>query len=209
MEPDTFMKLRSKAEASGALEPSSAFVFFESQLEELVEDLDLGAKGLSYREGSQRPGDVVFIPPSTIFTSLTYADAASVRGTLGTAGDAANAVDEKLWAPEGARIPDNVAAAACYGDLFDAQQAQSSAASAGARISQAGAQVAMMAQQILPQIFPTAAHRDSLALGALADCAGFRSVSGSLAGSQCRAHARPCARTLGIAGEDWVAGVLA
>ena len=51
--------------------------------------------------------------------------------------------------------------------------------------------------------------RDSLALGALADCAGFRSVSGSLAGSQCRAHARPCARTLGIAGEDWVAGVLA
>ena len=64
-------------------------------------------------------------------------------------------------------------------------------------------------QQILPQIFPTAAHRDSLALGALADCAGFRSVSGSLGGSQCRAHARPCARTLGIAGEDWVAGVLA
>ena len=51
--------------------------------------------------------------------------------------------------------------------------------------------------------------RDSLALGALADCAGFRSVSGSLGGSQCRAHARPCARTLGIAGEDWVAGVLA
>ena len=73
MQPDIFMKLRSKAEASGALEPSSAFVFFESQLEELVEDLDLGAKGLSYREGSQRPGDVVFIPPSTIFTSLTYA----------------------------------------------------------------------------------------------------------------------------------------
>ena len=88
MQPDTFMKLRGKAEASGALEPSSAFVFFESQLEELVEDLDLGAKGLSYREGSQKPGDVVFIPPSTIFTSLTYADAASVRGTLGTAGDA-------------------------------------------------------------------------------------------------------------------------
>ena len=87
MQPDIFMKLRSKAEASGALEPSSAFVFFESQLEELVEDLDLGAKGLSYREGSQKPGDVVFIPPSTIFTSLTYADAASVRGTLGTAGD--------------------------------------------------------------------------------------------------------------------------
>ena len=51
--------------------------------------------------------------------------------------------------------------------------------------------------------------RDSLALGALADCAGFRSVSGSLGGSQCRAHAKPCARTLGIAGEDWVAGVLA
>ena len=47
----------------------------------------LQAKGLSYREGSQKPGDVVFIPPSTIFTSLTYADAASVRGTLGTAGD--------------------------------------------------------------------------------------------------------------------------
>ena len=213
MQPDIFMKLRGKAEASGALEPSSAFVFFESQLEELVEDLDLGAKGLSYREGSQRPGDVVFIPPSTIFTSLTYADAASVRGTLGTAGDAANAVDSKLWAPEGARIPDNVAAAACYessyGDLFDAQQAQASAASAGARVSQAGAQVAMMAQQILPQIFPTAAHRDSIALGALADCAGFRSVSGSLGGSQCRAHAKPCARTLGIAGEDWVAGVLA
>ena len=69
MQPDIFMKLRSKAEASGALEPSSAFVFFESQLEELVEDLDLGAKGLSYREGSQKPGDVVFIPPSTIFTS--------------------------------------------------------------------------------------------------------------------------------------------
>ena len=209
MQPDIFMKLRGKAEASGALEPSSAFVFFESQLEELVEDLDLGAKGLSYREGSQRPGDEVFIPPSTIFTSLTYADAASVRGTLGTAGDAARAVDAKLWAPEGARIPDNVAAAACYGDLFDAQQAQSSAASAGFIVSQAGAQVAMMAQQILPQIFPTAAHRDSLALGALADCAGFRSVSGSLAGSQCRAHAKPCARTLGIAGEDWVAGVLA
>ena len=73
-------------------------------------------------------------------------------------GDAALAVDQKLWAPEGARIPDNVAAAACYGDLFDTQQAQSSAASAGARISQAGAQVAMMAQQILPQIFPTAAR---------------------------------------------------
>ena len=128
-------------------------------------------------------------------------------------GDAALAVDQKLWAPEGARIPDNVAAAACYessyGDLFDAQQAQASAASAGARVSQAGAQVAMMAQQILPQIFPTAAHRDSLALGALADCAGFRSVSGSLGGSQCRAHAMPCARTLGLAGEDWVAGVLA
>mgnify|MGYP001219586434 FL=1 len=110
MAPDAFGKLRSKAEAAEALEPASAFVFFESQLEELVEDLGLGAKGLAYREGSQKPGDVVFIPPSTIFTSLTYADAASVRGTLGTAGDAANAVDQKLWAPEGARIPDNVAA---------------------------------------------------------------------------------------------------
>ena len=56
MQPDIFMKLRSKAEASGALEPSSAFVFFESQLEELVEDLDLGAKGLSYREGVAKAG---------------------------------------------------------------------------------------------------------------------------------------------------------
>ena len=40
------------------------------------------------------------------------------------------------------------------------RRAQSAATSAGARVSQAGAQVAMMAQQILPQIFPTAAHRD-------------------------------------------------
>jgi len=209
MQPDTFMKLRSKAEASGSLEPSSAFVFFESQLEELIEDQDLGSKKLSYREGSQKPGDVVFIPPSTIFTALTYSDAASVRGAYGTAGDAANAVDAKLWAPEGARIPDNVAAAACYGDHFDTQQAQVSAAAAGLRASPAGAQVAMMAQQLLPQIFPTAVHRDALALGALADCAGFRSVSGSLGGSQCRAHAGACARTLGIADEVWVAGVLA
>ena len=88
MQPDIFMKLRSKAEASGALEPSSAFVFFESQLEELVEDLDLGAKGLSYREGVKSRATSSSFPLPLSSRRLTYADAASVRGTLGTAGDA-------------------------------------------------------------------------------------------------------------------------
>ena len=67
--------LRSKAEAAETLEPSSAFVFFESQLEELIEDLELGSSKLRYKEGTQRPGDVVFVPPQTIFTHLTSAAA--------------------------------------------------------------------------------------------------------------------------------------
>ena len=111
-------------------------MFFESQLEELVEDLELGSKSLPYKEGLQRPGDVVFIPKATIFTSLTYADAASIRGRPAPLSALSKIVDDKLWSPEGGAIPDSVAAAACYGDsvkLFDAQRAHAARAGVGVR----------------------------------------------------------------------------
>ncbi|KAK7234109.1 hypothetical protein SO694_00149028 [Aureococcus anophagefferens] len=97
--------------------------------------------------------------------------------------------------PAGGHIPENVAAAACYGNsefLFDA-----AAAAAGRRRRRqraAAAQIVGIADQILPQIYGTAEARDGLALGALADCAGYAAVAGSIKGSQCEVHAPRASR---------------
>ena len=212
MSPAAFAKLRSKAEAAEALEPASAFVFFESQLEELVEDLGLGSSKLRYAEGTQAAGDLLFVPPDTVFTSLTYADAASVRGLAAGAHEAAANTDAKLWMPQLGHVPDNVAAAACYGappggagPLFDARAAH--AATPGEKHPQA-AQIVAIADQILPQVYATREARDGLALAALADCAGFAAVTGSIKGSQCEAHAKPCATVLGLADAPWLKHLL-
>lgn len=209
MGPAAFDALRDKAEAAEALEPASAFTFFEAQFEELVEDLGLGSARLRYAEGSQRPGDVLFAPPDTIYTSLAYEDAVSVRGLTAGAHEAAYTVDARLWAPELGGVPDNFAAAACYGDgerLFDVEAAKAAAGpgEAGGR----DAQMLAIAAAVLPQIFPTARDRDAVALAALADCAGYRAVAGTLAGSQCAAHAANCARALKLEKEDWLAPLL-
>ena len=208
MSPAAFGKLRAVAEAAETLEPSSAFVFFESQLEELVEDLGLGGSKMRYAEGTQEPGDVLFMPPDTVFTSLTYADAVSVRGLAAGAHEAGYTTDSKLWMPAGGHIPENVAAAACYGTaefLFDAAAA---AAATPGDAHPAAAQIVGIADQILPQIYGTAEARDGLALGALADCAGYAAVAGSIKGSQCEVHAAACARVLGLDGAPWLADLL-
>ena len=72
----------------------------------------------------------------------------------------------------------------------------------------AAAQIVGIADQILPQIYGTAEARDGLALGALADCAGYAAVAGSIKGSQCEVHAAACARVLGLDGAPWLADLL-
>ena len=189
---------------------AQAFVFFESQLEELIEDFGLGGTKLRYAEGFQQPGDLLFMPPATIFTSLTYADALSLRGLTAGEHEAGHNVDAKLWSPHLGGIPENVAAAACHGNkdrapLFDARKAHD--ATPGDKHPQAG-QIVAIADQVLPQLYPTPTHRDSLALSALADCAGYRAVAGSIEHSQCAVHAKACATVLGLQDANWLQTLL-
>ena len=89
--------------------------------------------------------------------------------------------------------------------LFDAAAA---AAATPGDAHPAAAQIVGIADQILPQIYGTAEARDGLALGALADCAGYAAVAGSIKGSQCEVHAAACARVLGLDGAPWLADLL-
>ena len=72
MAPKDFVKLREKAKDT--LEAASAFMFFEQQLEELVEEHGLGDKKMKYWECNQNPGEVIYIPGDTIMTSLSMID---------------------------------------------------------------------------------------------------------------------------------------
>merc|ERR1711907_93842 len=66
MRPNDFVKLRQTA--SEVLEPASAFMFFEQQLEELMEEHGLGEDSFFY-DCNQLPGDVIYIPDGLVMTS--------------------------------------------------------------------------------------------------------------------------------------------
>jgi hypothetical protein len=97
------------------LEAASAFMFFEQQLGELIEDFGMGKKGKKYFECNQEPGDLLFVPGSLVRVSLNLEDSISYFEHLHTSQQAAQEqIDSKLWAPASGRVPDGFNAAVCY-----------------------------------------------------------------------------------------------
>merc|ERR1712054_650334 len=76
MKPKDFMTLRKTA--SEILEPASAFMFFEQQLEELIDEHELGTD-IPFYDANQLPGDLIYIPSGLVMTSLSMVDSFSYR----------------------------------------------------------------------------------------------------------------------------------
>ena len=110
-----------------------------------------------------------------------------------------------LWAPEGARIADNVAAAACWRSFRrPAGPVRGRDAPAHALDGRRAGRDDGAARYVIRRCFPTrsTSRFPRLALGALADCAGFRACRGVVGRLAVPRAREACARTLGIAGAD-------
>jgi len=113
MSPKDFLNLRDKA--ADVLEPASAFMFFEQQLEELVEEHGLGGKKMKFWECNQNPGEVIYIPGDTIMTSLSMVDSFSHKHHVATSMSGVLAkVNSAIWAPESGQIPYGFQYASCF-----------------------------------------------------------------------------------------------
>jgi len=179
MTPEAFTRLRSKEEAAETLEPSSAFVFFENQLEELREDVNLGSlkAKLGYVECLQQPGDVLLVPEGMVMTSLAIADALSYRTHAVASGAVAlQRAASAVWLPEGGALPNNYRAMACFD--FDLEKT----ASALGGGSDLGYQ-AQIVQQVMQQMFGSKEAQTFLQLSVLAECAGVFSAEAASSSS--------------------------
>lgn len=107
-----------REKAKDVLEPGSAFMFFEQQLEELTEDFGLGGKKMKFWECNQLPGEIIYIPAATIMTSLNIHDALSYKQSIAPSAEAVVArVNSNIWAPESGVIPGGYQFAACFDNL--------------------------------------------------------------------------------------------
>ena len=96
--------------AAEALEASSAYMFFEEQITELIEQH--GLNDLEHYQCQQEEGDAVFVPPTYWTLKLATEDSLSLQQQLlpGPAEVAAH-VDQKVFAPE----LNSFNLAVCYG----------------------------------------------------------------------------------------------
>ncbi|KAH8043507.1 hypothetical protein JL722_15177 [Aureococcus anophagefferens] len=171
---------------------------------ELVEDLGLGGSKMRYAEGTQEPGDVLFMPPDTVHEP-DLRDAVSVRGLAG-AHEAAYTTDAKLDARgrphPGERRRGGVLRQ--FGvSLRRGRGRRGDAGDAHPRPRRSWASRTRSCPRSTAR-----PRRATASPSALADCAGYAAVAGSIKGSQCEVHAAACARVLGLDGAPWLADLL-
>jgi len=185
MMPEDFNKLR--GEAREVLEPASAFIFFEQQLEELIEDHELGSE-IKYWDTNQLPGELIYIPGDLIMTSLSYSDSFSFKQLVLEGGPQVLAakVNSKIWDPQSGQVPAGFQFAVCHGlDVAKAGE------QLGTRLQP---QQAGMIAQIFNQFFPGKKAQNSLILEILAECAA--TLDAGLQGTYCAAVYGPCVKQL-------------
>jgi len=184
MRPDHFITLRQTA--SEILEAASAFMFFEQQLEELVEDHELG-DSIPYYDTNQLPGDLIYIPDGLVMTSLAMVDSISYRQHV-TPDQAkmVEGINSNIWHPESGQVPAGFQFGLCT-DL-DLEKAGSAL---GTKVHpQMGTQVA----QIMKQFFPTPVSHNHLILDTLSEC--YAVLSAGLKGTYCDKVWSPCVSQL-------------
>eukprot|EP00658_Telonema_sp_P-2_P023286 TRINITY_DN19321_c0_g1_i2.p1 TRINITY_DN19321_c0_g1~~TRINITY_DN19321_c0_g1_i2.p1 ORF type:complete len:569 (-),score=186.04 TRINITY_DN19321_c0_g1_i2:141-1847(-) len=173
MSPEHFNRLRK--EAQEVLEPASAFIFFEQQLEELIEDYDLGSE-IPYFDVNQLPGDVIYIPGGMIMTSLSYQDSFSYKQKVITQeGGLGAIINSKFWDPQSGEVPRGFKYAVCR-DL--------SVAAAGQQLGvQVHPQQAGMIEQVFGQFFPGIEQKNLMIIQILAECAP--ALNAGITGTYC------------------------
>jgi len=184
MRPNDFVQLRKTA--SEILEPASAFMFFEQQLEELVDDHELG-EDIPYYDTNQLPGDLIYIPDGLVMTSLAMTDSISYRQQVTPSKDTiVDSVNSEIWLPESGQVPAGFQFGLCT-DL-DLDEAGSTL---GKKVHpQMGAQVS----QIMKQFFPKPVSRNHLILSTLSQC--HAALSGNVEGTYCEKVWGPCVAQL-------------
>lgn len=170
MAPKDFETLREKAK--DVLEPASAFMFFEQQKEELEEDFGLGGKKMKFWECNQLPGEIIYIPSGTIYTSLNLQDGFSYKQNIATSLKAvAERVNNNIWAPESGVVPNGYQFGACF-DYLDF-------ASAGQKLDkQVNPLQGQIIQQIMSQYYPGEKAQNMLILNILAECNSVMTAEG-------------------------------
>eukprot|EP00291_Cryptomonas_curvata_P000664 CAMPEP_0172181980 /NCGR_PEP_ID=MMETSP1050-20130122/18135_1 /TAXON_ID=233186 /ORGANISM="Cryptomonas curvata, Strain CCAP979/52" /LENGTH=525 /DNA_ID=CAMNT_0012855355 /DNA_START=122 /DNA_END=1699 /DNA_ORIENTATION=- len=164
MAPKDFQALRDKAK--DVLEPASAFMFFEQQMEELVEEHGLGGKKMKYWQCNQNPGELIYIPGDTIMTSLSLVDSFSYKQHVALSKSVVlDHVNSNIWAPESGVVPTGYQFAACYPDI--------DVMSAGAALGkQANPLQGQIIAQIMAQYYPSVKARNMLIVNILSECSG-------------------------------------
>jgi len=205
MAPKDFITLREKAKDS--LEPGSAFMFFEQQMEELTEDFGLGGKKMKFWECDQGPGEIIYIPAATIMTSLSIHDSLSYRQSIALSAEAVtDRVNSNIWAPESGVIP----AGYQFGACFDGLNLGAAGAALSATVNPMQGQII---QQIMAQYYAGDKARNMLMLNILAECAAVLSAPGldadqtycKKAWPQCVKQLAKNAQTSGVAVPTWLA----
>jgi len=199
MRPDHFMKLRQTA--SEVLEAASAFMFFEQQLAELIEDHELG-ESIPYYDTNQLPGDIMYVPNGLVMTGMAMSDSISFRQDVSTSPDEIPAgINSNIWHPESGQVPAGFQFALCTGlDLAKAGK------TLGKQVHpQMGAQV----QQIMKQFFPESVTQNQLIISTLSEC--HAALTGKIQGTYCDQVWQPCvaqleknAKTLKANLPDWL-----
>mmetsp|Transcript_43588 Transcript_43588/g.102458 ORF Transcript_43588/g.102458 Transcript_43588/m.102458 type:complete len:552 (+) Transcript_43588:1-1656(+) len=189
MAPKDFTTLREKAK--DVLEPASAFMFFEQQMEELVEEYGLGGKKMKFWECNQNPGEIIYIPGDTIMTSLNLDNSFSYKQHIATSkASVAERVDSNIWVPESGMIPTGYQFAACFGQV----DLQAAGSMLGKQVNPMQGQII---SQIMTQYYPSVVARNNLIIGVLSEC--YAALSGGLDGEQtyCGLAWEQCAAQLG------------
>jgi len=171
MAPKDFVTLREKAK--DVLEPGSAFMFFEQQMEELTEDFGLGGKKMKFWECNQMPGEIIYIPAATIMTSLNIHDAFSYKQSIATSAEAViSRVNSNIWSPESGMIPGGYQFGACFDGKVDLTGAGSMLQ------SPVNPMQAQIIEQIMSQYYQGDKARNMLMLSILSECAAVMSAPG-------------------------------
>lgn len=185
MSPEDFNKLR--GEAREVLEPASAFIFFEQQLEELIEDHELGSE-IKYWDTNQLPGELIYIPGDLIMTSLSYQDSFSFKQLVVDGGEQmlAAKINSKIWDPQSGQVPAGFQFSVCHGlDVSKAGQQLG---------TQLHPQQAGMINNIFKQFFPKKTQQNQLIIEILAECGA--ALDAGVQGTYCSAVFTPCIKQL-------------
>merc|ERR1712216_417795 len=160
-------------------------MFFEQQLEELMEEHGLGEDSFFY-DCNQLPGDVIYIPDGLVMTSLSLVDSISYRQHASDSQRIPEEVNANIWHPESGQVPTGFQFALCTGVDLDVAGRQ-----LGKQVHpQMGAQVT----QIMKQFFPDVRSHNRLILSMLAECSGV--TNAKISGTYCPSIWSPCVAQL-------------